>query len=101
LKNLEENLNEYRQDLIADLETHERASLEAPDRLAYLTDIGVQKCEILGHVNMINELSLLKKIYYINFCDFIKEVKFIDEPLYRLIDVIFICSNVSIYLIDL
>jgi hypothetical protein len=28
-------------------------------------------------------------------------VKFIDEPLYRLIDVIFICSNVSIYLIDL
>ena len=95
---IQEKLNDIRQQLISTVEQtrHENLSLlDSNHLIEFKTSETIPN--ILGKIRIENEFSLVKKIYYINLYDFLNEVKLMNETKsdYRLIDVIFISSNVS------
>ena len=95
---IQERLNDIRQQLISTVEQtrHENLSLlDSNHLIEFKTNETIPN--ILGKIRIENEFSLVKKIYYINLYDFLNEVKLMNETKsdYRLIDVIFISSNVS------
>lgn len=98
LEKIQESLNDIRQQLISTVEQtrHENLSLlDSNHLIEFKTSETIPN--ILGKIRIENEFSLVKKIYYINLYDFLNEVKLMNETKsdYRLIDVIFISSNVS------
>lgn len=98
LEKIQERLNDIRQQLISTVEQtrHENLSLlDSNHLIEFKTSETIPN--ILGKIRIENEFSLVKKIYYINLYDFLNEVKLMNETKsdYRLIDVIFISSNVS------
>lgn len=98
LEKIQGSLNDIRQQLISSVEQtrHENLSLLDSNHLIEFKTSETNP-NILGKIRIENEFSLVKKIYYINFYDFLNEVKLMNETKsdYRLIDVIFISSNVS------